>query len=136
MNRLSKLYFAETLTKYANCAQLWLEREDPNHTGSHKINNADGQVSLAKCLGKTRIIAETGARLHGVTTATVRARIGMECIIYMGAEDARRQALNVFRMKMLGAKVYNLEFKSNKLLNKVYLRRACRVRFQEAKGCC
>ncbi|KAI6011967.1 hypothetical protein BKA83DRAFT_4131125, partial [Pisolithus microcarpus] len=104
MNHPSKLYFAETLTKYANCAQLWLEREDPNHTGSHKINNADGQVSLAKCLGKTRIIAETGARLHGVTTATIRARIGMECIIYMGAEDARRQALNVFRMKMLGAK--------------------------------
>ncbi|KAI6020268.1 tryptophan synthase beta subunit-like PLP-dependent enzyme [Pisolithus microcarpus] len=119
MNRPSKLYFAESLTKYANGAQIWLKREDLNHTGSHKINNAVGQILLAKRLGKTRIIAETGAGQHGVATATVCARFGMECVIYMGSEDARRQALNVFRMKMLGAKVVPVESGSKTLKDAV-----------------
>lgn len=119
MNRPSKLYFAESLTKYANGAQIWLKREDLNHTGSHKINNAVGQILLAKRLGKTRIIAETGAGQHGVATATVCARFEMECVIYMGAEDVRRQALNVFRMKMLGAKVVPVESGSKTLKDAV-----------------
>lgn len=105
MNRPSKLYFAESLTKHAGGAKIWLKREDLNHTGSHKINNAIGQILLARRLGKKRIIAETGAGQHGVATATVCARFGLECIIYMGAEDVRRQALNVFRIQMLGGKV-------------------------------
>ncbi|RDB21403.1 Tryptophan synthase [Hypsizygus marmoreus] len=105
MNRPSKLYFAENLTKDAGGAKIWLKREDLNHTGSHKINNAIGQILLARRIGKTRIIAETGAGQHGVATATVCAKFGMECIIYMGSEDVRRQALNVFRIEMLGAKV-------------------------------
>ncbi|KAF8891219.1 bifunctional tryptophan synthase TRP1 [Infundibulicybe gibba] len=105
MNRPSKLYFAENLTKDAGGAKIWLKREDLNHTGSHKINNAIGQILLARRIGKTRIIAETGAGQHGVATATVCAKFGMECIVYMGAEDVRRQALNVFRIQMLGAKV-------------------------------
>ncbi|KAF9220092.1 tryptophan synthase [Gyrodon lividus] len=119
MNRPSKLYFAESLTKHAGGAQIWLKREDLNHTGSHKINNAVGQILLAKRLGKTRIIAETGAGQHGVATATVCARFGMECVIYMGAEDARRQALNVFRMKMLGATVVPVEAGSKTLKDAV-----------------
>ncbi|KAH9950251.1 tryptophan synthetase [Amylocystis lapponica] len=105
MNRPSKLYKAEKLTEQAGGATIWLKREDLNHTGSHKINNAIGQILLAKRLGKTRIIAETGAGQHGVATATACARFGLECIIYMGSEDVRRQALNVFRIQMLGAKV-------------------------------
>ncbi|KAF9792366.1 bifunctional tryptophan synthase TRP1 [Thelephora terrestris] len=105
MNRPSNLYFAEKLTEKAGGAKIWLKREDLNHTGSHKINNAIGQIILARRIGKTRIIAETGAGQHGVATATVCARFGMECVIYMGAEDVRRQALNVFRIEMLGAKV-------------------------------
>ncbi|KAF8727611.1 hypothetical protein AX14_007220 [Amanita brunnescens Koide BX004] len=105
INRPSGLYFAENLTKIAGGAKIWLKREDLNHTGSHKINNAIGQILLAKRIGKTRIIAETGAGQHGVATATVCAKFGMECIIYMGAEDVRRQALNVFRIEMLGGKV-------------------------------
>ncbi|KAA1469341.1 tryptophan synthase [Dentipellis sp. KUC8613] len=105
MNRPSNLYFAEKLTEHAKGAKIWLKREDLNHTGSHKINNAIGQILLAKRLKKHRIIAETGAGQHGVATATVCARFGMECVIYMGAEDVRRQALNVFRIEMLGAKV-------------------------------
>ncbi|KAF8447852.1 tryptophan synthase beta subunit-like PLP-dependent enzyme [Boletus edulis BED1] len=105
MNRPSKLYFAESLTKHAGGAQIWLKREDLNHTGSHKINNAIGQILLAKRLGKKRIIAETGAGQHGVATATVCARFGLECVVYMGSDDVKRQALNVFRMKMLGATV-------------------------------
>ncbi|EIN07200.1 bifunctional tryptophan synthase TRP1 [Punctularia strigosozonata HHB-11173 SS5] len=105
MNRPSNLYFAEKLTAQAGGAKIWLKREDLNHTGSHKINNAIGQILLAKRIGKKRIIAETGAGQHGVATATVCARFGLECIIYMGAEDVRRQALNVFRIEMLGAKV-------------------------------
>jgi tryptophan synthase len=119
MNRPSKLYFAESLTKHAGGAQIWLKREDLNHTGSHKINNAIGQILLARRLGKTRIIAETGAGQHGVATATVCARFGMECVIYMGAEDVRRQALNVFRMNMLGAKVIPVESGSRTLKDAV-----------------
>ncbi|KZT71419.1 tryptophan synthase [Daedalea quercina L-15889] len=105
MNRPSNLYKAEQLTKHAGGATIWLKREDLNHTGSHKINNAIGQILLAKRLGKKRIVAETGAGQHGVATATVCARFGLECVIYMGAEDVRRQALNVFRIRMLGAQV-------------------------------
>jgi len=105
MNRPSNLYLAERLTEHAGGAKIWMKREDLNHTGSHKINNAIGQILLAKRLGKTKIIAETGAGQHGVATATACARFGMECIVYMGAEDVRRQALNVFRIRMLGGKV-------------------------------
>ncbi|KAK0196863.1 bifunctional tryptophan synthase TRP1 [Armillaria mellea] len=105
INRPSGLYLAENLTKHAGGANIWLKREDLNHTGSHKINNAIGQILLARRIGKTRIIAETGAGQHGVATATVCAKFGLECIIYMGAEDVRRQALNVFRIEMLGGKV-------------------------------
>ncbi|KAJ1557856.1 tryptophan synthetase, partial [Nowakowskiella sp. JEL0078] len=105
IGRESKLQLAERLTEEAGGARIWLKREDLNHTGSHKINNALGQILLAKRLGKKRIIAETGAGQHGVATATVCAKFGFECIIYMGAEDVRRQALNVFRIKLLGAKV-------------------------------
>jgi tryptophan synthase beta chain len=85
--------------------QIYLKREDLNHTGAHKINNAIGQALLAKRMGKTRIIAETGAGQHGVATATVAARLGLECVVYMGAVDVARQALNVYRMKLLGATV-------------------------------
>lgn len=105
MNRPSKFYLAENLTQDAGGARIWLKREDLNHTGSHKINNAIGQILLARRIGKTRIIAETGAGQHGVATATVCAKFGMECVVYMGAEDVRRQALNVFRIEMLGGKV-------------------------------
>lgn len=96
-------------------AKIWLKREDLNHTGSHKINNAVGQVLLAKRLGKKRIIAETGAGQHGVATATVCAKLGLECVIYMGASDVKRQALNVFRIRLLGAKVIPVESGSRTL---------------------
>ncbi|MNX57929.1 Tryptophan synthase beta chain [compost metagenome] len=105
VGRPSPLYFAERLTAYYGRARIFLKREDLNHTGAHKINNALGQALLAKRMGKTRIIAETGAGQHGVATATVCARFGMECVVYMGEEDARRQALNVFRMHLMGAEV-------------------------------
>ena len=110
VGRPSPLYFAERLTEYYAKAdgsgpQIYLKREDLNHTGAHKINNALGQVLLAKRMGKKRIIAETGAGQHGVATATVCARFGLECIIYMGVQDMERQKLNVFRMNLLGAKV-------------------------------
>ncbi|KAI4115798.1 MAG: hypothetical protein LQ338_007804, partial [Usnochroma carphineum] len=109
MGRPSHLHLAERLTRHAGGANIWLKREDLNHTGSHKINNALGQILLARRLGKTRIIAETGAGQHGVATATVCAKFGMPCTIYMGAEDVRRQALNVFRIKLLGATVVAVE---------------------------
>jgi len=99
------MYHAKGLTKHCGGAQIWLKREELAHTGAHKINNAVGQALLAKRLGKQRIIAETGAGQHGVATATVCALLGLECVVYMGAEDVRRQSLNVFRMKMLGATV-------------------------------
>lgn len=104
--RPSLLYYAEKMTKDLGGAKIYLKREDLNHTGSHKINNVLGQVLLAKRMGKTRVIAETGAGQHGVATATAAALMGMECEIYMGKEDTDRQALNVFRMKLLGAKVH------------------------------
>ncbi|HSH93370.1 MAG TPA: tryptophan synthase subunit beta, partial [Roseimicrobium sp.] len=105
VGRPTPLYFAERLTRELGGAKIYLKREDLNHTGAHKINNAMGQILLAKRMGKTRIIAETGAGQHGVATATVSAMFGMKCIIYMGAHDCERQALNVYRMKMLGADV-------------------------------
>src|SRR5690625_3562088 len=104
--RPTPLYYAERLTQFAGGASIYLKREDLNHTGSHKINNTLGQILLAIKMGKQRIIAETGAGQHGVATATVCARFGLECHVYMGEEDTRRQALNVFRMELLGAKVH------------------------------
>ncbi len=104
--RPSLLYYAEKMTKDLGGAKIYLKREDLNHTGSHKINNVLGQVLLGKKMGKTRVIAETGAGQHGVATATAAALMGMECHIFMGKEDTERQALNVFRMELLGAKVH------------------------------
>ena len=104
--RPSLLYFAEQMTKDLGGAKIYLKREDLNHTGSHKLNNVLGQMLLAKRMGKTRVIAETGAGQHGVATATVAALMGMECEIFMGQEDCERQALNVYRMELLGAKVH------------------------------
>ena len=103
--RPSRLYFAEKLTNELGGAKIYLKREDLNHTGSHKINNVLGQALLAKKMGKTRLIAETGAGQHGVATATAAALLGMECVVFMGEEDTKRQALNVYRMKLLGATV-------------------------------
>ncbi len=104
--RPSRLYFAEKMTKDLGGAKIYLKREDLNHTGSHKINNAIGQVLLAKKMGKTRVIAETGAGQHGVATATAAALLGLECEVFMGKEDTDRQVLNVYRMELLGAKVH------------------------------
>ncbi|PYH91199.1 bifunctional tryptophan synthase [Aspergillus ellipticus CBS 707.79] len=119
MGRPSSLHLAQRLTEHVGGANIWLKREDLNHTGSHKINNALGQILLARRLGKTRIIAETGAGQHGVATATVCAKFGMECVVYMGAEDVRRQALNVFRMKLLGASVVAVDAGSRTLRDAV-----------------
>ena len=105
VGRPSPLYFAERLTEAVGSAQIWFKRDELNHTGAHKINNCIGQILLAIRMGKTRIIAETGAGQHGVATATVCARFGLPCVVYMGAEDVRRQSPNVFRMKLLGAEV-------------------------------
>ncbi len=105
VGRPSPLYLAERLTREVGGAQIWLKREDLNHTGSHKVNNTVGQALLAKFLGKPRIIAETGAGQHGVATATIAARLGLKCKVFMGADDVQRQSLNVFRMKLLGAEV-------------------------------
>lgn len=105
VGRPSRLYFANNLTKHCGGAKIYLKREDLNHTGAHKINNTIGQALLAKRLGKKRVIAETGAGQHGVATATAAALFNLDCIVYMGEEDIRRQALNVFRMKLLGAEV-------------------------------
>ena len=107
--RPSRLYYAERMSKDLGGAKIYLKREDLNHTGSHKINNVLGQMLLAKRMGKTRVIAETGAGQHGVATATVAAMMGMECEIFMGKEDTIRQALNVYRMRLLGAKVHAVE---------------------------
>ena len=104
-NRPSRLYYAENMTKSLGGAKIYLKREDLNHTGAHKINNVLGQALLAKKMGKTRLIAETGAGQHGVATATAAALMGMECVVFMGEEDTRRQALNVYRMKLLGSEV-------------------------------
>lgn len=105
VGRPSPLYYAERWSQTLGGARIYLKREDLNHTGAHKINNTVGQALLAKRMGKTRIIAETGAGQHGVASATVAARLGLECVVYMGAEDIERQAMNVFRMKLLGAEV-------------------------------
>ncbi|MBK9165689.1 MAG: tryptophan synthase subunit beta [Acidobacteria bacterium] len=113
--RPTPLYFAERLTERLGRARIFLKREDLTHTGAHKINNAIGQILLARRMGKTRIIAETGAGQHGVATATVCARFGLECVIYMGTEDIRRQELNVFRMRMLGAEVRGVDSGSRTL---------------------
>ena len=107
--RPSRLYYAERMSRDLGGAKIYLKREDLNHTGSHKINNVLGQMLLAKRMGKTRVIAETGAGQHGVATATVAAMMGMECEIFMGKEDTIRQALNVYRMRLLGAKVHAVE---------------------------
>jgi tryptophan synthase beta chain len=105
VGRPNPLYHAERLSKHVGGAQIYLKREDLNHTGAHKINNAVGQALLAKRMGKTRIIAETGAGQHGVASATVAAKFGFECVVYMGSEDIKRQSSNVYRMKLLGAEV-------------------------------
>jgi tryptophan synthase beta chain len=115
VGRPSPLYFAARWSEQLGGARLYLKREDLNHTGAHKINNTVGQMLLAKRMGKTRIIAETGAGQHGVATATVAARIGMECVVYMGAEDIKRQAINVYRMRMLGAEVVSVQSGSKTL---------------------
>ena len=107
--RPSLLYYAEKMTRDLGGAKIYLKREDLNHTGSHKLNNVLGQVLLAQRMGKTRVIAETGAGQHGVATATAAALMGMECEVFMGIEDTRRQALNVYRMELLGAKVHAVE---------------------------
>ncbi|HWK61204.1 MAG TPA: pyridoxal-phosphate dependent enzyme, partial [Eoetvoesiella sp.] len=105
VGRPSPLYHAKRWSEQLGGAQIWFKREDLNHTGAHKINNCIGQILLARRMGKPRIIAETGAGQHGVATATVAARYGLECVVYMGSEDVRRQASNVYRMKLLGATV-------------------------------
>ncbi|MBL4761833.1 MAG: tryptophan synthase subunit beta [Methylophaga sp.] len=115
VGRPSPLYHAQNWSKRLGGAQIYLKREDLNHTGAHKINNTIGQALLAKRMGKTRIIAETGAGQHGVATATVAARLGIECVVYMGAEDVKRQAMNVYRMKLLGAEVIPVDSGSRTL---------------------
>ena len=109
VGRPSPVYHAKRLSAHVGGAQIWLKREDLNHTGAHKINNTIGQGLVAKRMGKKRIIAETGAGQHGVAAATVAARLGMECVVYMGSEDVKRQAMNVYRMKLLGATVVPVE---------------------------
>ncbi|MEQ8486886.1 MAG: tryptophan synthase subunit beta [Pseudomonadales bacterium] len=115
VGRPTPLYFAERLTGELGGAQIYLKREDLNHTGAHKVNNTVGQALLAKRMGKPRVIAETGAGQHGVATATIAARLGLKCRVYMGAEDVRRQSLNVYRMKLLGAEVVSVNSGSRTL---------------------
>ena len=115
VGRPSPLYFAERLSRETGGARIYLKREDLNHTGAHKINNCLGEALLAKHMGKTKVIAETGAGQHGVASATVAARLGMECVVYMGAEDIQRQAINVYRMRLLGATVVAVESGSRTL---------------------
>ncbi len=115
VGRPSPLYLAERLTAQCGGAKIWLKREDLNHTGAHKINNTVGQILLAKAMGKKRIIAETGAGQHGVATATVCARMGLDCVIYMGEVDIQRQAINVYRMKLMGAEVRSVDTGSKTL---------------------
>jgi tryptophan synthase beta chain len=115
VGRPSPVYYARRLSQHLGGAQIWLKREDLNHTGAHKVNNTIGQALLARRMGKKRVIAETGAGQHGVATATVAARYGMECVVYMGSEDIQRQAMNVYRMKLLGAQVVPVESGSKTL---------------------
>lgn len=123
--RPSRLYYAEKMTKDLGGAKIYLKREDLNHTGAHKINNVLGQVLLAKKMGKTRVIAETGAGQHGVATATAAALMGMECEVFMGKEDTERQALNVYKMRLLGAKVHPISTGTGTLKD------ACSAAFRE-----
>src|SRR5216110_3444618 len=113
--RPSPLYFAERLTEHLGGARIYLKRDELNHTGSHKVNNVLGQIMVARRMGKKRIIAETGAGQHGVATATLCARFGLECLVYMGAVDVQRQQANVIRMEMLGAKVIPVQSGSRTL---------------------
>ncbi|MDG2252234.1 MAG: tryptophan synthase subunit beta [Methylophilaceae bacterium] len=115
VGRPSPIYYAERLTNQIGGARIFLKREDLNHTGAHKVNNTVGQALLAKKMGKPRVIAETGAGQHGVATATIAARLGLECVVYMGSEDIKRQSPNVYRMKLLGAKVVPVESGSKTL---------------------
>jgi len=115
VGRPSPIYFAERLTNQIGGAKIYLKREDLNHTGAHKVNNTVGQALLAKKMGKPRVIAETGAGQHGVATATIAARLGLECVVYMGSEDIKRQSPNVYRMKLLGATVVPVESGSKTL---------------------
>src|SRR5262249_9736700 len=115
VGRPSRLYFAERLTQEAGGARIYLKREDLNHTGAHKINNALGQAILTRRMGKKRATPETGAGMHGVATATAAALFGMPCRVYMGAEDVRRQELNVFRMRAMGTEVFPVETGSRTL---------------------
>ena len=115
VGRPSPIYFAERLTHKIGGAKIYFKREDLNHTGAHKVNNTVGQALLAKKMGKPRVIAETGAGQHGVATATIAARLGLECVVYMGSEDVKRQSPNVYRMKLLGAKVVPVESGSKTL---------------------
>lgn len=115
VGRPSPIYHARRWSELLGGAQIYLKREDLNHTGAHKINNCIGQAMLARRMGKPRVIAETGAGQHGVATATVAARYGMECVVYMGSEDVKRQAANVYRMKLLGASVVPVESGSKTL---------------------
>ncbi len=115
VGRPSPIYHAKRWSEMAGGAQIYFKREDLNHTGAHKINNVIGQALLAKRMGKPRIIAETGAGQHGVATATICARFGLECVVYMGSEDVKRQAQNVYRMKLLGATVVPVESGSKTL---------------------
>ncbi len=115
VGRPSPVYHAERLSEQVGGAQIYLKREDLNHTGAHKVNNTIGQALLAKKMGKPRVIAETGAGQHGVATATIAARMGLECVVYMGSEDVKRQAPNVFRMKLLGAEVVPVDSGSKTL---------------------
>ena len=115
VGRPSPVYHARRLSEHVGGAQIWLKREDLNHTGAHKINNTVGQALMARRMGKKRVIAETGAGQHGVATATVAARYGMQCVVYMGSEDVKRQAMNVYRMKLLGATVVRVESGSKTL---------------------
>lgn len=119
VGRETPLYFAEQLTAHAGGAKIYLKREDLNHTGAHKINNTIGQALLARQMGKQKVVAETGAGQHGVATATVAALFNMECTIFMGEEDVKRQSLNVFRMELLGAKVVSVKAGSRTLKDAV-----------------
>jgi len=119
VGRETPLYYAENLTKALDGAKIYLKREDLNHTGAHKINNAIGQALLAKRMGKKKIVAETGAGQHGVATATACALLNLECVVFMGAEDIKRQQLNVFRMELLGTKVQSVESGSKTLKDAV-----------------
>ncbi len=126
VGRPSPLYFAERLTEYCGGARIFLKREDLNHTGAHKINNTIGQALIAKRMGKRRLIAETGAGMHGVATATVAARFGMSCDVFMGSEDIRRQSQNAARMKMLGARLISVEIEGGEATLKDAMNEALR----------